>query len=195
MFKILIYLSLFLSSFSISAQDNDYLQERLTLAADSSYEPYALYAIQIGLLEEHYRRRADSTLSIIEINEPLQNLSELYPLSIQANFAIAGFLEYIAKQSEDPSQSALVLELAKNKRGKAQSILDTILASGNGGSVDTAYIVINLAEEDAVLDHFGVTKVSQAVVESDDKYFDVLTTKDAAGQEASIFFDITLFYE
>ena len=194
MIKSLIFFAFILST-SINAEEVDYLKERLSLAESESYEPYALYTTQIVLLEEHFKRGQESSASIQDINEPLQQLAELYPLSIQANFAVAGFLEFVIDSSEDKAAAQQLVGVAKKKRKKAQSILDSILLSGDGTAFSTAYKVINLAEEDAVLNHLKLTKVSFSVHEEDGKYFDILSVSDPQGKAKNIYFDISLFYE
>ena len=179
----------------INAQEVDFLQERLALAEDSSYEPYTLYLIQIGLLEEHHKQLSNPTASLTDINKPLQELSELYPLSIQANFAIARLLEYVAEHSEDKGQVSSLQKTAQIKQNKAQAILDSILTSGDGVSRETAYRVINLAEEDAVLSHLGLTKISQVTLGQEGENFDVLSTKNSSGKEKEVYFNVSLFYE
>lgn len=176
------------------ASDEDYLQARMDLANSSDYQPYPLYAMHIALLEEHYRLGADPDKSINEINKPLQKLSEIYPLGVQVNNAIAGFLEYAAELSKDEEQAEDLLDIAKKKRAKASKILDTILDSGDGKSPKSAYKVINLIEEDAVLGHYELVKVSQSVLEVDSVPYDELVVKDKNGKESKMYFEISLFY-
>ena len=166
----------------------------MDLANSSDYQPYHLYAMHIALLEEHYKLGADPDKSINEINKPLQQLSDIYPLGVQVNNAIAGFLEYVAGLSEDKEQAEGLLDIAKKKRAKASEILNTIIDSGDGKSPKTAYKVINLIEEDAVLEHQELVKVSQSVLEVDSVPYDELVVKDKNGKESKVFFDISLFY-
>ena len=195
MIKNLLLILLFTFSVSSNAEEVDFLKERLALAEDSNYEPYALHLIQIGLLKEHHKRISDPSASLDDINEPLQKLSELYPLSIQANFAIAGLFEYVAKYSEDQSQVSSLLKIAQLKKKRAQSILNSILTSGDGSSRETAYWVINIAEEDAVINHLKLTRKSQAVFGEEDSYYDVITASDSTGKEIRVYFEVSSFYE
>lgn len=176
------------------ASDENYLKARMDLAKSKEYQPYPLYAMHIALLEEHYKLGADSEKSIDEINKPLQQLSEIYPLGIQVNNAIAGFLEYVAGLNDDKEQAKDLLNIAEKKRAKANKILSTILESGDGKSPASAYKVINLIEEDAVLEHYNLTKVSQTLVEVNSTPYDELVVKDKNGKENKVFFDISLFY-
>jgi DNA polymerase III delta prime subunit len=192
--KIILTIFMFLSCL-VYASDEDYLQARMDLAKSNDYQPYPLYAMHIALLEEHYKLGADPEKSIDEINKPLQQLSDIYPIGVQVNNAIAGFLEYVAGLSEDKEQAEGLLRIAEKKRSKASEILNTILDSGDGNSLESAYKVINLIEEDAVLEHYELTKVSQSVLEVNSLHYDELVVKDKSGKESKVFFEISLFYK
>lgn len=194
-FKKLIPFIIVLLSSVASASDENYLDARMDLAKSPDYHPYPLYAMHIALLEEHYKLGADPKKSIDEINKPLQQLSEIYPLGVQVNNAIAGFLEYVVSLSDDKEQAKGLLDIAEKKREKANAILKTILDSGDGKSPASAYKVINLIEEDAILTHFNLRKVSQSVIEVNSTPYDELVTKNESGNEQKIFFDISLFYK
>lgn len=197
MHKIFFSLVLLLSSSTTWAADaRDYLAERRALAASEGYNPYGLMVVHKALMDEHYKLGADPKTTVAQINEPLQKLLEMYPLGIQANQAVAGFLEYLVKQSNGDSDKEAkdLLEIAKDKRAKADAILASILSTGNGETAETAFEVINIIEEYAVLEHFKLEKVSQSLVVGKNKTYDLLTVKTEDGIEKSIFFDISLFY-
>lgn len=193
---ILALLMLLLSNAALGEESPDYLAERRALAASENYNPYGLMMQHKVLLDEHYRLGADPKTSVAEINEPLQKLVEMYPLGVQVNQALAGFLEYLVRQSDDAEDESAkgLLEIAKKKRAKAEAILASILLTGNGESPSTAFEVINIIEEYAVMEHFKLERIDQALVIDKDKMFDVLTVKTSEGKEKSIYFDISLFY-
>ncbi len=183
---------LLLLSLPAMAAQPDYRAERLKFAADPGYDPYGLVVAQKEMLEEHFRLANDPKTSVSEVNAPLKKLLDLYPLGIQVNFAVADFLEYLVKQAEEPDQE--LLEIASERREKANAILQSILDSGDGKSADTAYQVINTLEEYAVVDQFGLEPTKQALVASPKGHYDMITAKDQDGTEHVIYFDISLFF-
>ncbi len=192
---LLIFSTLLFCNFTYSNDPVDYRQERIDFAGQPDYQPYLLQIMQNELLEEHFKLAQDKNASINEINEPLHKLSEMYPLGIHVNNAIAGFLEYIASASESDEEKNSMLELSQKKREKANSILQSILSSGDGKSLDTAYEVINIIEEYAVLEYLELQKEDQDLVAQNDRFYDVITANDKNGETISLYFDITIFYK
>jgi hypothetical protein len=193
--KLLLAFLLFWSLSATAGNAPDYRAERLKLASESSYDPYSLALTQKLLLEEHYRLANDPKTTVEEINAPIRKLLDIYPLGIQANLAVADFLEYIAKQADPTNPDPGLLEIAKKKREKANAILDSILGSGDGKTPATAFQVINTTEEYAVLDHFGLEVTTQALLTPPGKSYDLFTAKDKDGTLHSLYFDISLFFD
>ncbi len=179
---------------SASAEDPDYHAERIALAESPEYAPYSLQLLQYTLLREHHELASDPETTISEINAPLQRLHDLYPLSIQANFQVAVFLEYVASLTEPAEDKAQLLEMAAAKRTKAEKILKSITLGKDGKSFSTAFQVINIMEEHAVLNSMGLQPTGQALIESEGQIFDEFTATDKNGSEVSILFDISSFY-
>src|SRR5580704_6581382 len=110
-------------------------------------------------------------------------------VEIRSHFAAA--TAYRALGHEEEAQKELVLA-----KGLMQSILD----SGDGKSQKTAYVVINTAEEYAVLEFLGIRAAGQQSLilghtnqTSGGPAYDLLkATKN--GQEMDIYFDISKFY-
>lgn len=192
--KFIFILLALISSSVFAGQPVDYRAERLKLAQDANYNPYPLVLMQRTLLEKHFQLANDPKATIDEINAPLKKLLDLYPLGIQVNYAVADFLEYVAKQAEPSDLNQGLLDIAKKKREKADAILQSILSSGDGKSADTAFQVINTLEEYAVLDHLGLEASDQSLLTAPKKQLDRFSTKDKSGVSHSVYFDISLFY-
>ncbi len=177
----------------------DYAAERIELARSPDYNPYALQLIHNELMNRHHELAQDPDTTIEEINEPLAELESLYPLGIQVNFTVANFIDYVVSLMEEQgiaeSEYADLIELADRRRQKAQAILDSILDSGDGNSPETAYVVINIVEEYAVLDHFGLRLTSQSLLNKDGRVYDVIVGTAEDGAERDFYFDVTIFFQ
>jgi hypothetical protein len=72
-------------------------------------------------------------------------------------------------------------------------LLDSILNWGDGQSAATAYKVISLQEEYAVLRVLGVTPLSQSLQRADGHSYDVFSAKDdRSGERMQVFFNIDI---
>jgi Domain of unknown function (DUF4919) len=72
-------------------------------------------------------------------------------------------------------------------------LLDSILNQGDGQSAATAYKVISVHEEYAVLRVLGVTPVRQSLHRSDGHSYDVFAVKDArSGEDMQVFFNVDI---
>jgi hypothetical protein len=73
------------------------------------------------------------------------------------------------------------------------SLMDSILSSGDGRDFATAFRVISVDEEYAVLRIMRIERVTQSLVERDDSQFDILSVKDPdSGKEFQLYFNIDL---
>lgn len=72
-------------------------------------------------------------------------------------------------------------------------LLDSILNWGDGQSAATAYKVISVQEEYAVLRVLGVTPVRQSLHRADGHSYDVFAVKDArSGEDMQVFFNVDI---
>ncbi len=176
----------------------DYAAERMELATSPDYNPYMLQLMHNELMSLHYELAEDPTTEIDEINEPLAELEAMYPLGIQVNYTVAAFIDYVVslleEQGAEQSEIDTLAELADARRTRARAILDSILDSGDGTSPETAYVVINIIEEYAVLDHFGLRISNQSLLNKDGKVYDLIVGTDDDGTERDFYFDITIFF-
>lgn len=176
------------------AEVERYLVQRMAMANDPDYEPYPLTFLEHTLLTKHFTLAKDPKNTIEQLNEPLKALDKVNPLSVRLNLVLAKFLGYVSKQSSDAEQKQSLAKVAKQKRYRAAAVLQSILNSGDGQSPETAYVVINIPEENAVLDQFSLRKDKQALMEQNGKHYDVVTAQDKSGKKHTLYFDIDHFY-
>lgn len=99
------------------------------------------------------------------------------------------------------SETHMILALAHQHAGNKEKhefhknvylgLVNSILASGDGRSTKTAYVVINVAEEYAVLTALELKRGSQALLNEDGKKFDVLTVQNPQTNESEkVYFNI-----
>jgi hypothetical protein len=85
------------------------------------------------------------------------------------------------------------LEKADEIRRTWISLVDSIVRQGDGKSFETAFQVISVDEEYAVLAVFGLVRVEQSLVEHGGSEFDVLTVRSRkSGNEFQLFFNIDI---
>jgi len=85
------------------------------------------------------------------------------------------------------------LEKAGEVRQQWMSLMDSILASGDGRDFATAFRVISVDEEYAVLRIMRIDRLTQSLVEHEGSQFDILSAKDPeSGKELQLYFNIDL---
>lgn len=87
---------------------------------------------------------------------------------------------------------AQVIEPAQVKQhdAMARGLLRSIMASGDGKSAETAFVVISVAEEYSLLGVTCLRPVRQHLLQKDGHKFDVLEAVDTAGRATSVYFNI-----
>jgi hypothetical protein len=84
-------------------------------------------------------------------------------------------------------------ERAQHHRAFMDGLFRSIVSSGDGKTAETAFIVIDVEEEYAVLGLSGLKMLGQALDSGKDRAFDVLTVQEREGaQPTKLYFDITL---
>jgi hypothetical protein len=102
-------------------------------------------------------------------------------LDLEAHFAAAE----IAEKRKDEKAAA-------HHRYVIQGVLDSILKSGDGKSIKTAYVVVNISEEYALMGHLGLRVAGQSLIHDDDGHsYDLLRGEDAEGKPVrEVYFNI-----
>jgi hypothetical protein len=88
-------------------------------------------------------------------------------------------------------ESAKQAEPAKHHHAMARGLINSIMASGDGKTVETAFAVIAIDEEYRVLSMLGLRKTRQALVAKNGHKFDALTAiDDKSGGSMTLYFNI-----
>jgi hypothetical protein len=81
-------------------------------------------------------------------------------------------------------------QAAAHHDAMARGLMDSILASGNGATAQTAFVVIAVDEEYSAIAKLGLKSVRQRLLKNDGHRFDVLDVTDKAGRTSTLFFNI-----
>lgn len=102
-------------------------------------------------------------------------------LDLEAQFAAA----QIADKRKDAAAAA-------HHRYVFQGVLDSILKSGDGKSTETAYVVVALSEEYALMGRLGLRVAGQGLITDDEGHsYDLLRSVDAEGKPGpEVYFNI-----
>jgi hypothetical protein len=93
------------------------------------------------------------------------------------------FVAYAYEKSHEPEKAAL-------HRTMGNGLMKSILASGNGRTLETAFVVISVEEEYAVLRHYRLASGTQELVTAKGHSYDVLTAQTDTHEEATVYFNI-----
>ena len=178
-------------SVSPPAAEQDYAAARTAFAASEEFRPYRYSLLQPQLLNEHRQRLQDPGRTLSEIDAPLRQLLNEYPLSIQGNYALATFLRFVADAQQDPAQKSQFLVESAYRRAVADAILDSITEAHGGATVDDAFVVISQVEEYAVIESMGLRATGQGLIIQDDVPYDRFDTVDESGSTRLLFFDVS----
>jgi hypothetical protein len=118
----------------------------------------------------------DQWSAVIEIGN--QVLAQNY-LDIDAHMFVA--LAY--EKSHQPEKAA-------PHRAMGDGLMKSILASGDGRTPKTAFVVISVDEEYSVLHHYRLMSTKQDLVTADGHSYDVLTAETDTHEEATVIFNI-----
>jgi hypothetical protein len=82
-------------------------------------------------------------------------------------------------------------EAMRRERTIVRGLIDSILTSGDGKSEQTAFVVVQIAEEYTILKVLGLRRVTQALIHAQGHSYDRFETKsNDTGQEGGVFFNI-----
>ena len=77
-----------------------------------------------------------------------------------------------------------------------EGLMDSVMASGNGRSPETAIVVIDTKEEYSMVKSLGASVIKQEMFEKDDGYFDRIFTQDLKSERKMVLiFNITIPYK
>jgi len=154
----------------------DFTELRMAYAESSQYDPYRSST-------EHYVAVCE-LLKSGEIESAkdrvIQSLNEHY-LDIEMHILASEIYEMLGDEQR-----------ARHHARFAVKLLGSICRSGNGKTPETAFQVIDLAEEYAIMSMLNVECISQELRREGDHYSDVFRVRLADGSETLIYFNIDL---
>jgi Domain of unknown function (DUF4919) len=93
------------------------------------------------------------------------------------------FVAFAYEKTHEPEKAAL-------HRTMGNGLMKSILASGDGRSFKTAFVVISVEEEYSVLKHYRLQSDKQDLVTAEGHSYDVLTAKTDQHEQATVYFNI-----
>lgn len=125
-------------------------------------------------------RRAPTCEDAVKILGAPENQGSLYGSpNIQPHMTLAVCLEKLGDQAK-----------ADHHRDIADGFLDAIAKTGDGKSVETAFKVITIAEEYAMMSALGLKMKSQSLMNKDGHAFDVFAATTQSGTAVTVYFNI-----
>ncbi len=164
-----------LQSAKFNPDGADFKELRLAYARSLGYHPCAEnQALDLRKTLADVLNEGDWQTGISIVNR----LLELCYLDIEAHMIAAS----VYRRTGDERRSTYHLRFAKG-------LLDSIFQSGNGQSQETAFTVVNVAEEYTVLRVLGVQSICQSF-SGVKGHFDIFEILDPmSGQRAAVYFD------
>ena len=77
----------------------------------------------------------------------------------------------------------------------ARGLIRAVMATGDGKSPKTAFVVISIAEEYVVLGVLGLMKMRQAISQADGHRYDLMTARNKSGATENIYFQIDRLFD
>jgi len=156
--------------------DTDYTALRLAYAASDGYDPYGANTREL-FADAWAALQADDCAVAMKTSDALLALDF-------TNIPIHAMREKCFTKQGDAAAAARELGVGK---GLALSLL----ASGDGKSVATAFVVVTLGEEEFVLVHFAIEEKKQVLVTDHGRSYDVIEGVDkGSGEKVDICFDV-----
>lgn len=166
------------------AADADYGRLRELWVGHPSYQPYlhtdttyiqVIQGLQVAL------ERGDATAAVDVCRASLDR----YLVDVQWNVGCARAY-----------RAAGDAEAAARHRRIATGLRDSALASGDGRSQDTAFRVVSVGEQVAVLSALGLRRLDSSSAHPEGRHFDVVTAQPRTGGEPrQVWFDIGAQWE
>lgn len=171
----------FLTAARIDPDSADFTRLRLAYANSSKYDPYYVKAGIPHLLAQTGKAFTEGTYT----QSTLQSIGKILSLNyMHLQTHMTAVLAYT--QLGDEQRAAHHQKFVRHWAG-------SILNSGDGRSPDTAFIVMSLDEEFALLKVLGISPTLQHLDMQDDHVFDIFEFADPqTGQSCRIYFNIDL---
>jgi uncharacterized protein DUF4919 len=156
--------------------DTNYTALRLSYVQSDGYDPYSTRTRP--LFEDTWQ-----ALSAKDCEGAIAKSNELLRIDF-TRIVVHALRSDCFDQLGDSANASRELAIG---RGLAASLL----ASGDGKSPSTAYIVVTLNEEAFVLHQLGVKQQQQSLVNDSGHEYDLISGTDKAGNKTSIYFEVS----
>lgn len=172
-----------------------YAEIRWQMFRKPDFQPY-----QADVIVTAQINKAKSLWNESKVDEAISTVKELlktYPGSISATGALSDMFKALiaASPPNRPDLTTKLQEIQSKYYKDYDGLLQSILASGDGKSPATAYKVISVKEEYATISHLGHKKISQRLLNQNNKAYDAIEVKDDSGAELTIYFDVTPLFD
>jgi hypothetical protein len=151
----------------------DYKALRFAYYETPGYSPYSgmldYRALWTGVMQQNWAEAAKLAGAVLEKNY------------VDANAHMVAFIAY--REQGDA-------ERAKLHRRWADGLLDSIKSGGDGKSAETAWHVISVSEEYAVLRSMSLRAAGQSLANQNGHAYDVMKTIDPKNVEATYYFNV-----
>ena len=156
--------------------DTNYTALRLSYVQSSDYDPYSTRTRPLFEAAWQALKAKDCAGAIAKSNELLRiDFTRIVVHVLRSDCFV---------QLGDAVNASRELTIG---RGLAASLL----ASGDGKSAATAYVVVTLNEEGFVLHELGVSQEQQAVINDSGHEYDLISGADKAGHKAKVYFEVS----
>ena len=155
--------------------DIDYTAFRMAYTASPKYEPYGAARALIGQIKKAYVA-GDCPAAMAHAKEVL----EVNFVQIDAHMVTASCLKKMGNEEEARRAHAVFIGLVRS-----------VLGSGDGKSPETAFVVIGIDEEYAVMAALSLTLVRQALINHGGSAYDRLEVKRRDSDElVTLYFNV-----
>ena len=160
-----------------SGKDVDFGKLRDAYAESPDYDPYSTKTMD--LLQQ--MREAGNRDDCQTVVARAKSILEIQFVSIDAHLYAASCYDKLGQSAE-----------AARERTIGRGLIQSIMKSGDGKSAKTAFNVISVAEEYAVLLTLNIQHSQQALMDIDGSSYDVFTVKTQGGDKSapSVYFKI-----
>jgi hypothetical protein len=156
--------------------DIDFAVLRDAYVKSSGYDPYGRKTAAADMAW----RRAQTCEDAVKILSSAENQVVLYGSpNIQPHMTMAVCLEKLGNQAQ-----------ADHHRDVADGFLNEIAKTGDGKSIETAFKVISLSEEYAMLSALSLKMNGQSLMNKDGHSVDVFSTTKQSGDKVTVYFNI-----
>lgn len=173
---------------------DDIHKQRAELVARASYKPLGYVMFERQLITLH-KDRLNEGVSIQQAMEPLEVLLKAQPMNIWGMWVMSAAYERLSAQDGLSSQAkAHFRGQSESYKAKGDTLVNCVLATGDGQSEQTAYQVINVSEQYALLQHKGFKAVSRHLVDRGDRQFDVFQVSRDGQPAGTVHMEVTSFF-